>query len=96
MKMRPLFARVLLRREKLARVGSLLVPSDVQKKHATLKCKVIAKGPTADEDVPLGANVLLGRFAGDWINAEGKPVTSEDDDEFFICQDEDILAVLEE
>lgn len=91
---RPLFARVLLHREKAQKIGNVYIPSTVEKKHAALKCKVLAKGPAADEQITIGAIVLVGRHAGEWINKDGKPLATEDDAEFYICQDEDIIAEL--
>jgi co-chaperonin GroES (HSP10) len=93
---KPLFDLVLLERQKAERIGSIMVPRDMQKRHATLRCKVLAKGPNADESIPIGAEVLLGVHTGTWINANGRPVADEATAEFFMCQDKDILAVVEE
>lgn len=92
--MKPLFARVLLEREKLSKVGDIIIPEQAQKRHATLKCRVIAVGPAVDDSVKklVGKWVLLGRHAGDWINEQGDPVAKDDAREYYICQDEDILA----
>lgn len=89
--MRPLFARVLLERPKADKIGSIILPDQERLRHASMKCKVLAKGPTADESIRVGATVLVGQHAGAWLNAEGKPVSKPDDADFFICQDEDIL-----
>lgn len=90
----PLFARVLLEREKLVKVGEIFIPDQAQKRNATLKCKVLAVGPSVDDSIKklVGKWVLLGRHAGDWINEEGDPVAKDDTKEYYICQDEDILA----
>lgn len=95
---RPLFARVLLEREIPKKVGSILLADESQKRLAFTKCRIIATGPTCDEGVAelIGKNVLIGRFAGDWINADGIPgVPSDDTKQYYIVQDEDILAALE-
>ena len=89
----PLFARVLLHREKRAKIGNILVPENSAKRLASLKAKVIAKGPTADETIEIGNEVLIGRYSGDWINEHGEP-GEPDVAEYFIVQDEDISAVV--
>lgn len=91
MKLKPLFARVLLKREKFEKAGSILIPMDQQKRYASTRCEVLAKGPEAHEQIKIGSTVLIGQHAGAWINAEGKPA-SEGEDEFYIAQDEDILC----
>lgn len=95
-KLRPLFARVLLQRQKAEKIGSILLPSDAAKKHATLRCEVLAVGPTADESIRVGDQVIIGVHTGTWINANGRPVADAQTAEYFICQDEDILAVVED
>lgn len=89
----PLFARVLLHREKREKIGTIILPENQQKRLSSLKCKVVAKGPGADESIEVGSEVLLGRFAGDWINEDGEP-GEPDVAEYYIAQDEDILAVV--
>lgn len=90
----PLFARVLLEREKKEKQGGIIIPEEAQKRHATLRCKVLAIGPACDPSIVPGITVLIGRHAGDWINIDGKPIAGADDAEFFIAQDEDVLAVI--
>lgn len=90
-KITPLFGRVLLERPKREKIGSLILPADSQKRHATLRCKVLAKGPNADDSVKVGSQVVIGMHAGAWVNAEGEPVTRPDQAEFYIVNDEDIL-----
>ncbi len=92
MNIKPLFARVLLERHKVEKIGSIQLPESMAKQQARLKCKVLAVGPHADESIKTGSVVLIGRHAGDWLNTEGKPVSNADDAELFIVQDEDILA----
>ncbi len=92
MSIQPLFARVLLERPKVEKMGAILVPKDSQRRLATLKCKVLAVGPTADSSIKPGMSVLIGRHAGDWISISGMPGVAED--EQFIVQDEDILCVV--
>lgn len=90
--MKPLFSRVLLRRDRPAKIGNIHLPPDSQIRHATTKCLVVTKGPNAAEQITVGSWVLIGKFAGDWIDSDGKAVP---DGEFFIVQDEDILCELE-
>lgn len=91
--MKPLFSRVLLKREKPGKIGSIHVPKNFQERHATTKCLVVSKGPNAAGQITVGSWVLIGKFAGDWIDSDGKAVP---DGEYFIVQDEDILCELEQ
>lgn len=93
---RPLFARVLVKREVVAKVGSIHIPEDSQKRNARLLVEVLAVGPTADPSIQPGQKVLIGRYAGDWINLDGTVITPHKDAELFIVQDEDVLCVIEE
>jgi co-chaperonin GroES (HSP10) len=83
----------LLRREKPDKIGSIHVPQEFAVRQASTKCKVIDKGPQADEQIRIGSNVLIGKFAGEWIDESGSPVP---EGEYFIVQDEDIVAELED
>lgn len=85
--MRPLFARVLIERESLQQKTSILIPETAAKRNAPAIGKVIAVGPTADKSIEVGARVVFGRHAGDEIEEGGR--------KFWICQDEDILTVIE-
>lgn len=91
--LKPLFARVLLRREKFAsRSGSIIIPDEAAKRNAPTKAVVVACGPNADKSIQPGMTVILGQYAGAWVNAEGTVVTRPEDAEFFVCLDEDIIA----
>lgn len=85
--MRPLFARVLIERETLQAKTRILIPENAAKRNAPAKGIVTAVGPTADESIAVGARVIFGRHAGDEIEVDGKTL--------FICQDEDVLVVIE-
>lgn len=88
-KLKPLFARVLLKREKLEKVGSILVPTDAQKRHASLRCTVVATGPTCDPTIKPGMVVIIGKYAGEWFDSDGK---ANPEGEWYIAQDEDLIA----
>jgi len=94
MQLKPLFARVLLERPTFQSSGSIIIPDQAKQRYATLKCRVIDKGPEADESVGIGSMVLIGRHAGAWFSAAGDPVVDTESDEgvFYICQDEDIIC----
>lgn len=109
-KYRPLFGRVLLERKTLSKVGSIIIPEDQRKRQAVCKGKVIALGETAgwtrsyDEDgvehtvraIKVGDMVSFGRHAGTWLDASyGVSSNDKDDAPYFLCQDEDLLAVIE-
>ena len=106
---RPLFGRVLLEREVLKKVGSIIIPLDQQKRQAICKGKIIALGETAgwtrsyDESgeekmvrsINVGDTVSFGRHAGTWLDQSyGVAGNEQDDAPYFLCQDEDLLAVI--
>ena len=102
-KLQPKFARVLIRRERFAsKTGGIIIPSDIAKRNAPSKGVVVAVGPACDEQIRPGMTVIMGQYAGAWINAEGALIPREDmkgeaeDFEFFVCQDEDIIAEVKE
>ena len=84
--LKPLFAFVLIQRPLLeSKTGSLMIPKDAAKRLARPEGTVIAKGPTAHESIRVGAKVIYGKLAGDWLKVD-------DDHEVYVCQDQDILA----
>ncbi len=89
--LKPLFARVLLQREKMKN-STLIIPDDAAKRNAPAKGKVVAVGPAADSVIEVGKTYLFGRHAGTWLNSEGTVVVREDDAEFYLVQDEDMLC----
>lgn len=95
-KYRPLFARVLIKREVQEKsAGGIILPD--AKRHAKLTGKVVAVGPTTDESIQPGMQVVFGAHAGKWLDASYDMTTNaKDDAPYFICQDEDILLVVEE
>ena len=96
MKLKPLFARVLLERERPERFGRILVPRSAQIRNAPCKGTVIAKGPNADASIDIGAAYIFGPHAGAWVNSKGLPAANEEEQHFFVCQDEDLICAIEE
>lgn len=92
MRLEPLFARVLLEREKPGKIGSVHIPEEWAKRNASTRCRVLAKGPTADKSIEIGATYLIGQHAGTWINANGRAVPGPEDAEFYLTADEDLLC----
>lgn len=107
---RPLFGRVLLERKTLKKVGSIIIPESESKRQAVCKGKVIALGETAGwtrvfnefgeekmvRSVNVGDEVSFGRHAGTWLDSSyGVADNTKDDAPYFLCQDEDLLAVIE-
>ena len=82
-KIQPLFAKVILQREKLN--TTIIIPTDVERRNAPTKGIVLAVGPDA-EGVKPGDKVYFGQHAGGWIDIEGE--------EYFICIDEDIHGIV--
>jgi co-chaperonin GroES (HSP10) len=105
---RPLFGRVLLEREILAKVGSIIIPEDQRKRQAICKGKIIALGETAGwtktyeekgekfiRTINVGDTVSFGRHAGTWLDKSYGVAKDDDEAPYFLCQDEDLLAVIE-
>lgn len=106
---RPLFGRVLLERSLDEKTkGGIIIPD--AKRHALCKGKIIALGETAgwtqvyDEKgepkmvrtINVGDVVSFGKHAGTWLDKSyGIADNSKDEAPFFLCQDEDLLAVIE-
>ena len=76
MKLKPLFGRVLLERNRVEKIRNIIIPDSAKDRLASLKCKVLALGPTA-EGVEPGQMVLIGRNAGAWLDKGGNPVVEE-------------------
>lgn len=108
---RPLFGRVLIERQVTKKTrGGILLPDDQQKRHAPSKGKIAALGDTAgwtrtyDEKgeeslhrtIKIGDEVMFGRHAGAWLDSSYTATDNKEDDApYFLCQDEDLLAVIE-
>ena len=86
----PLFARVLLKREKIEKVGSIILPDSVGDRFSPEKGVVIALGHTCDEALSdmIGKTVMFAKYSGAWIKIHNE--------EYFLCQDEDLLGVIYE
>lgn len=83
----PFFAYVILEREKLKSKGGLIIPESAEKRNAPAKGVVVSVGPTAEDEIKklVGKTVIFKRHAGDWMTAPGG-------EEFYVVQEEDILA----
>lgn len=115
LRVRPLYGRVLIKREvKKKTAGGIIIPDTHAKRHSSCKGEIIALGETAGwtethyesenglatkivQPLKVGDQVMFGRHAGTWIDATYNDKTGEanDDGELFMCQDQDILAVIE-
>lgn len=80
----PLFARVLLEREKIKTTG-IIIPESVEKRNMPEKGIVLKVGPTADDSVKalVGKSVYFAKFAGAWLKVGDRDI--------YVCQDEDLL-----
>lgn len=91
---RPQFDKVTIERQKLTTSG-IIIPDSAAMRNAPCKGVVTAIGPdvndsdATDSVINVGDTVIFGQNAGSWINPD-------QDDEFFICLDTDILAIVEE
>lgn len=92
-KYQPIFARVLIEREITKKTsGGIYIPDGTAKRHAACEGIIVALGETATETLKIGQRVLFGRHAGTWI--DGSFAKETDDGTLFLCQDEDILAII--
>lgn len=90
-KYRPIFSRVLIHREiKKQTAGGIIIPN--AKRHASCEGVILSLGESASSILQIGQRVLFGRHAGMWIDASHKE--DSDDGTLFLCQDEDILAII--
>lgn len=99
----PLFGRVIIKREIDTKIGSVLLPEHITKRHARCEGVIVAVGPTVDESIKPGMHVIFGRHSGTWLdgtyslakNAQGQSgIKDNDDGVYFLCQDEDLLATI--
>lgn len=104
-KLQPKFGRVLIQREaKTKTAGGILIPDSAAKRNAPCEGVIVALGETAgwvetyqdgelkpQKIFDVGQKVMFGRHAGAWVDA----TEGNDDGTLFICQDADILAVME-
>lgn len=111
-KYEPKFARVLIKREVKERTsGGIYIPQSAAKRNASCIGVIVGLGETAgwtdtyDEDghlsptctLKVGQTVIFGRHAGAWLDATYSDKGEQNDDgSLFICQDQDILAVVKE
>lgn len=86
----PLFARVLLKRNKVEKVGSIILPDTAANKYNPEEGIIVAIGHTADEALKdlVGQKVMFAKYSGAWLKILGE--------EYFMCQDEDLLGVVYE
>lgn len=108
----PKFARVLIKREVQEKTkGGIYIPETAAKRNAPCEGVIVALGETAGwtdaynsagelhptQIFRIGDRVLFGRHAGAWLDATaGAKGDDNDDGTLFICQDQDILAVIRE
>lgn len=105
---KPKFNRVLVKREIKEKIGSILLPD--AKRHARCEGVIVALGETAGytdsydngmnpiiiQTMKIGDKVIFGRHAGVWLDASFTDKGENDDGTLFICQDQDIIAIIEE
>jgi co-chaperonin GroES (HSP10) len=103
MKYEPKFGRVLIEREvKKETKGGIVLPDSVAQRHANCIGTIVALGETAGWcEIPekgnvltlkVGQKVVFGQYSGSWLDQK----YGSDDGTLYICQDADILAVINE
>ena len=109
-KYQPKFGRVLIKREiKKQSNGGIIIPDIAAKRNAPCIGTIVALGETAGwcetynenkesvriQTLKLGDKVVFGRHSGAWLDQGYLETGKESGDEsLFICQDNDILAVI--
>ena len=86
----PLFARVLLKRAKVDKVGSIILPETAGNKYNPEEGVLVAVGHTVEEEISvlIGKKVMFAKYSGAWIKIQ--------EEEYFMCQEEDLLGVIYE
>lgn len=87
MKLRPLFDRVLLKREELKTATGLIIPDAAKERNAPTRGEVVALGETCEGKVKIGDRVLFGVHAGAPLRVDGV--------DNYVVAEEDIIAVIE-
>lgn len=105
----PKFGRVIIKREiKKQTSGGIIIPEAAAKRNASCRGEIISLGETAGwtssynengEEIVVrvfkpGQRVVFGRHSGAWLDATYTEKGENDDGTLFICQDTDILAVI--
>lgn len=85
----PTFAFCVLEREKVEKMGSIIIPDEAQSKYSPTKGKLIKAGPNCEPEIAdaVGKTVWFAKFAGDWIKDKDSGA------EIFICNEQDIIGV---
>lgn len=83
----PLFARVLLKRERTEKIGSIIIPDTAKGKLDPEEGILVAVGHTAEPEIQelIGKKVMFAKYSGAWLKIDGE--------EYFMCQEEDLLGV---
>jgi chaperonin GroES len=92
----PLFSRVIIKRKRIEKVGSLYVAETSQEAKVGIG-EIIATGPDCQTAIE-GDVVLFGRYAPYVLNQQemrwvGVDVTEDKDTEYLLLNEEDLLAV---
>lgn len=86
----PLFARVIIEREKKEKTeGGIIIPDDSQKRHSLPQGTVLKVGPNCDQDIKglVGKKVMFSQHAGAW---------DADNENVFWLNEEDLWGVINE
>ena len=88
--LRAMNRRILVDRTKLDKIGSIIIPETAKSRYNPTRgvlrnCANDCEVSTQD---CVGKEILFARYAGDWVECNGE--------DYFICEESDILAVVEE
>lgn len=90
MSLKPFWAFMILKRESIQSRTKLIIPETALMRNAPNEGVVIEVGPTAEDHIKelKGRRILFKKQAGDWLKYKGE--------EYFVCHEEDVLALVEE
>ncbi len=96
--LKPLFSRIIIKRKMLKQVGRILVPESSQEARVGAG-EVVAVGPDC-EVAKVGNIVLFGRYSPYLLNKQELEwagiILPKGDEEYMLCNEEDLLAIREE
>ncbi len=89
--LKPLGDRVVMKRDRLTSPHIIII-ADAARRNAPMRGIIVAKGPACEWDIEVGKAYLHGRYAGEWFNANGTSTTDNEDAEYYILTEGDLIA----
>lgn len=92
MEIEPLADRILVERPPLLKSGSIIIPDQAQRRHASLRCTVKAVGKGCELGLQRGEQVIISPYGGKWLDEAGNPVEAPENAVLFVLSEEDVIA----